>query len=204
VKTTKQTTIYCSIESKSNMNKLRSASEETADLTSEDESTVPISGVPVDMTINSVYDRYYATARKLVRRVRRVKDLPYDIEPILVADQVNGSILEELPSAINGFHVHKFVINNCLFITNISTGNPHAGGVMSIATQTSNWNAANGNYFVPYSDAVANFGPNKSGAPDLKLNIKPKYRPDNQNPSLGWLNMCITISRDCSYFYFFL
>jgi hypothetical protein len=184
------------------MNKLRSASEETADLTSEDESTVPISGVPVDMTINSVYHRYDDTARKLARRVRRVKDLSYDMEPILVADQVNGSILEELPSAINGFHVHKFVINNCLYITNLSTGNPHAGGVMSIGIQTSVWNAANGNYFLPYSDAVAKFGPNKSGAPDLKLNIMPVYRPDNQNPSLGRLNMCM--SRDCSYFYFFL
>jgi hypothetical protein len=162
------------------MDKLRPSSEEN-----ESAVHMTISGVTTNMLIDSVHDRFEDIARRLIRIIRRT-NLLYDMEPVLVADQAYDSILEELPSLIDGFHVHKFVIDNRLLITNISNGNPHSGGVTSILTQTSIWNSGNGNYFLEYTDANAKFGPNKSGAPDFKLNIRPKYRTANQNPSVGW------------------
>ena len=92
-----------------------------------------------------------------------------------VAENVDITLLEQLPSSLLGYFIKSYIQDNKLIITNLSTGSPHAGGVGAFNNQARNWNSAGRNRFDIFSDATSKFGEESSGAPDMIVTVPEKY-----------------------------
>lgn len=160
--------------------KVRSESEATADL-SDPETEEFIVRVVVDGKIEDVNARYEHAVKRIIKATERasarIVDECYWLDVVVIAEGVDGSILEQLPSQLYGYHVNMYVEDGRLVITNISTGSPHSGGVGALIQQVRNWNSVGRNRFDILSDANSNFAENASGAPDCILTVPAKYAP---------------------------
>lgn len=138
---------------------MRSDSESTADLSDEEYDEPMILGSNnsvADMKLPLI-DRYY----KIVKRIARFtsKDIgPYTLEPILLESNVDGDVLESLPTLVGEHYVRCAVIDRNLYIISLSSQTPHSVGVHDINGQVFVWNIANGKRFSLTSDDVAMFG----------------------------------------------
>lgn len=150
----------------------RSVSEDTAAVSDVDDSSLVIIRIKAKQEIGDPLLRFDTAARNAIRAIKRVKG-SYEFEPIVIASDIDASILEALTTSVSDYHVHCVVLNGQLIITNLSTGYPHAGGVRSILTQAANWNSRG--RFAPYSDANTRFSRTAASAPDLTLSIDKKY-----------------------------
>ena len=122
-------------------------------------------------------ERFMEVARRAIKKIVACEE-DYYFERILVSSGVDSSVLEELPSLVNGFFVRMMVQNGNLYITELSSGAPHAAGVGSIIFQASTWNVRN--RFDILSGAISHFGEESSGAPDMVLTVPKKYAAAGQ------------------------
>lgn len=158
--------------------KARSVLEATADL-GDPESEEFVVRVVADWKIDDINSRYENAVKRIIKATERAS-VVYDcywLDTIVIAEDVDVSILEQLPSQLFGYHVKKFVENGRLIITNISTGSPHSGGVCALIHQVCSWNSIGRNKFDILSDANLSFAENMSGAPDCVLTVPWKYSP---------------------------
>lgn len=160
----------------SELKKLRSDSQSTADL-SDDEYDEPIKlgsqNFVADMTL-SLIDRYYKLVKRIVRFTS--KDIgPYTLEPILLESNVDDDILESIPSLVGEHYVRCAVIHRNLYIISLSSHTPHSAAVQEINGQAYVWNVANGKRFYVTSDGITMFSEGNYGAPDSVIAIAPKY-----------------------------
>lgn len=117
--------------------------------------------------------RYELAVQRIITKIKGNED--YFLSPVLLASDVDASVLEELPSRIRGYRVNCTVMSGALYITGLSTGPPHAGGVGAFNQQARNWNTRN--RFDIFSDAVSKFGDEAAGAPDMVITVPEKYTP---------------------------
>lgn len=104
--------------------KERSSSEDTAELSEGDADEVAVK-VKVNFEITDLGARYEAAVRAAIKGIKRVSG-PYELAPILIANDVDISVLETVSSSVSGFHVRSHLLNGKWFITNLSTGYPQA------------------------------------------------------------------------------
>lgn len=151
--------------------KSRTLSDVTCDV-SDPESEEIIISVKANFKVDLLL-RYELAVQRIILKIKDNED--YVLTPVLLACNVNASVLEELPSQVRGYRVKCKVLSGALYITGLSTGPPHAGGVGGFNQQARNWNARN--YFDIFSDAVSRFGEEASGAPDMIITVPSKYTP---------------------------
>lgn len=162
--------------------KERSLSEGTAELSDPDTEQI-IVRIKANMKFIDVNERYENAVRRAITAISGREEI-YVLEPILIASDVQFNILEELPTSVAGFHIRASVVRGQLFVTDLSTGPPHAGGVGAFNFQARLWNARN--RFDIFSDATSKFGEEASGAPDMVFTIPEKYtRPGRGRQTVG-------------------
>lgn len=125
-----------------------------------------------------IVTRYIDVVNYLAREIRKFYDFSYptlefyEFEPVLVATNVGEGAMEMLPSTVNGYHVKMVVLAGDLFITNLSSSNPHSAGVVNLISQAGKWCADTG--FQGKTNNTYTYKAHMS-APDVVLDIPPGH-----------------------------
>jgi hypothetical protein len=141
---------------------------------------LPVVGccVACDSHVSDVISRYFAAVETLTRQIEGLESSGvecYDLEPVLIATNVNPAVLERLPSAVGTMHVKNAVRNRRLYIVHMSSGAGYSAGVGNILGQTGMW--ASPERFSISFDAVMTYGGGKhSAAPDVAIEASSESR----------------------------
>lgn len=130
--------------------------------------------VSIKVTVNfkvKLLTRYEQAVDELISKISNNED--YIVEPVLLAKDVDSSVLEKIPSCVHGHRIRCVVVSRQLYITSLSIGNPHAGGVGAINHLARTWNVDN--WFDIYSNGVTMFGKKVAAAPDMAITIPAKF-----------------------------
>ena len=83
--------------------------------TSDDDVSYYLS-IRCDFKETDLVKRYYAAVKRIVRLIIgsfKTPDMIYNLTPVLLAEDVDPSVLEDLPSLVRGMHVKLTVRNKC-------------------------------------------------------------------------------------------
>lgn len=153
--------------------------------------------VTCDMDQPDLLQRYYSAVNRLRTDIMRfhesrhiLKLETYEVAPVLIAENVNGSVLEQLPTLVGDMHVKCVVRGTRLFITNLCTGDAHGAGVAELVGQARAWS---GSRFMIKTATNFTTWEGDTTAPDLVLEVPISRRAPNAGPSrVGELDACIS------------
>jgi len=123
--------------------------------------------------VGPLIDRYYAAVKALKREIGLFNDVNgtrmYKLEPILLQENVDGSILEEMSPLVGDVYVKLVVHNSCLYITNLSDGYAHGAAVTDMVAQGGVWSR---HVFSIKSHTVLSSDDNQhASTPDLVIEV---------------------------------
>lgn len=135
--------------------------------------------VPRSMVGSDILENYFKAVKKIKYNIEAWESMDrfemYNLQPVLIADRVPSSILDELPSLVSGYHVKSVVRNHKLYITNLSNGTAHGIGVSHLNYQAGAWNRSL--LFTTLTDATLHTNNGADGSsPDLVISIVPQHR----------------------------
>ena len=151
--------------------------------------TVDFSPLPTE----DIVGNYFAAVRATVAKLRRFFEEPdmveqlYDMDPVLVAEGVDSSALESLPSLFGPYRVKRVVEEGSLFILDLSTGPHHATAAGNIVQQGGNYSTSMTNCRVlAQPDSTAVF----PGCPDFALVAATRFTTPGSHvsPRIGIFN----------------
>jgi hypothetical protein len=138
-------------------------------------------GYICDLNEGTLLERYTRSVLYLARSVARTKGSGYLFLPVMIANDIDDEAEVTLPKTIAGYRVRIVVENKCLFVTELTAGDPHGAGVVKIVSQTATWNANCIWAICSDSKNTVGGGPNKGSSPDLVIAIPSHFAAAGQN-----------------------
>jgi hypothetical protein len=136
----------------------------------------PFRIAPVTVPKGGLLTRYDAVVDGIRNQIRafhaEAASEVYHFPPVLVAENVNPSVLLKLHSAVEGFHVKSVVRDRNLYVVSLSDGYWHSVGVPDLSGQTTSWSHSPGQFMVLY-DAIMPMKKSGSRSPVITVQLRP-------------------------------